>query len=101
MCPLKDISPPQWEHWQWSFLGPREPLETPPHSLLGQELPFSALSAWLPGGCLPRPLSVPGPYKGPFDEKFEATGLCHLIQMRLMGVKVELYSPIFGVSSPG
>lgn len=45
-------------------------------------------------------LSAPGPYKGSFDEKFEAKGLCHLIQMRLMGVKVELCSPIFGFSCP-
>lgn len=45
-------------------------------------------------------LSAPGPYKGSFDEKFEAKGLCYLIQMRLMGVKVELCSLIFGFSCP-
>lgn len=47
--------------WPWPFLGQRKTLETPPPhpNLLSQELLYSALFAWLPGGSLPRPAFCP------------------------------------------
>lgn len=73
----------------------RHPTPTPTSSTkccLAQHFPHSFLVA-----VFQAQLSAPGPYKGSFEEKFEAKRLCHLLQVRLTGVKSVALFSYFGI----